>query len=103
MTKDIKDWKVGDWVYIQYGFNVKLFYITRVLQDGLLVCSPKWLSKEGQFIPYSELFLVQNKWVATGEKRWWYKFLPKFLRELLCPYKLPKDTPLEIPYVLLHE
>ena len=78
---------VGDWVALEFGFVMRVFYVLRVSEgDGAWLGHPNWLASSAVFMPAARLSAAER--LGSGRARWWWRFMP--WRELHVPFTKPR-------------
>lgn len=86
--KELKDLEKGDWIYIEYGYSFKLFYVMNndIDRELININSSSWLVNSFEIKLYKDI--KQFIYLGKTKLKWYWKYLP--WRDIICPYKRPK-------------
>ena len=74
------------WVSIDYGFERSNFYIKYVTEELVMLGNPTWLSGTSISLVYKNFMSKTPILLGPAKRRWWWKFLPFGIKDVVCPY-----------------
>lgn len=77
----------GDWLALEYGVGLNIFYVLAVDDHGAWLGNPKWLVGDAIRVPLSRLKGAQR--LGRGRARWWWRFFP--MRQVVPPFSRPRS------------
>jgi len=82
--------KKDHWVNMIFGFERHNFYIKYLDERLVILGRPGWPSNSDVSLVYERF--ISNKPILLGpaKRRWWWKFLPFGVKDVVCPYVLFK-------------
>lgn len=79
--------KSGNWVNMKSGLcESKNFYIKYLDEKRVVVGHPNWISSDNMSYSYEEFMTYNPILLGPTKKKWWWRFLPPKLKEIICPY-----------------
>lgn len=79
----------GDWIQMQYGYELVIFYVLFNNGSEVILCSPNWLVTAAKTISYTHYGLSKFVYLGAGKYRWWWRFVP--WRSLVVPFSRPSN------------
>ena len=88
----------GDWIAMKYGYSDAAWYVVenRAAERRVRLGSAQWLFRDAMWLEYDFLEGASRNTRVIGrtKPRWWWRWLPSDLRDMVCPFpvvKVPSD------------
>jgi len=82
----------GDWILYRYGFEPSRFYVKYASKNTVLLGKTSWLADSYVAVPIRQFELEEAQYLGRGAERRWRRYLPRFIRVLVCPFTLPDSA-----------
>ncbi len=87
-TTSLARLRPGDWLQSKSVPDLAWCVLINSEAKRRIVMFTAFLGYEESF-SYADLFTDDTYLMGRGKPRWWHRWLPKYLRDVTCPYSLP--------------